>query len=151
SNRMIFCDPPKHTRLRGLANKVFTPHAVEAMRPRIQQLVDGLIDRVVTQGQMDVIRDFAFPLPATVIAEILGVPPGDIAQLKSWSDKFVVFFSNAPSRITPEQYQEALVAAQQMTAYFRPIVAGLRNNPNGTLLGALEAAEEAGDKLSEEE
>src|SRR5438105_6459563 len=103
--RMVFCDPPQHTRLRGLLNKAFTPHAVEAMRPRVQQLVDGFIDRTLAQGGMDVIADFAFPLPATVIALMLGVPPEDISQLKRWSDEFVIFFGSAPSAITPEQYR----------------------------------------------
>src|SRR5262249_38087065 len=59
SNRMIFCDAPRHTRLRGLLNKAFTPHAVEAMRPRVQKLVDELIDRVQQQGHMDIIHDLA--------------------------------------------------------------------------------------------
>jgi cytochrome P450 len=151
SNRMIFCDPPKHTRLRGLVSKVFTPHAVEAMRPRIQQLVDGFIDKTLAQGKMDLIHDFAFPLPATIIAEVLGLPPADINRLKRWSDTFVVFFSNAPSTITAEQYQKALHAAQQMVEYFRPIVARLHEKPGNTLLGAMRLAEESGDRLSDEE
>jgi len=96
-NRMVFCDPPKHARLRALLNKAFTPHAVEAMRPRVQRLVDDVIDRALARGAMDIIADLAFPLPATVISLMLGVPPEDIGRLKSWSDEFAVFFSTAPA------------------------------------------------------
>jgi pimeloyl-[acyl-carrier protein] synthase len=150
-NRMVFCDPPKHTRLRGLLNKAFTPHAVEAMRPRVQVLVDGFIDKALPQGGMDVIRDFAFPLPATVISLMLGVPPADIGPLKSWSDEFVVFFGNAPSAITADQYRRCAEAAEAMTRYFRSAVERVKQHPEGTLLGAMELVEEAGDRLSEAE
>jgi cytochrome P450 len=151
SNRMIFCDPPRHTRLRGLVTKAFTPHAVEAMEPHIQQLVDEFIDRVQGQGHMDVVHDLAFPLPATVIAQMLGIPATDCDLLKKWSDAFVVFFSNAPGTITAEQYRGALQAARDMTAYFRAAMVRIKQHPQGTLLGMLELAEEAGDRLSEEE
>src|SRR5262245_30301226 len=148
-SRMVFVDPPQHTRMRCLLNKAFTPHAVEAMRPRVQQVIDDALDRVQAQGRMDVIRDFAFPLPATVIALMLGVPPEDIGQLKQWSDEFVVFFGNAPAVITAEQYQQAARACDAMTAYFRAAITRVQHHPAGTLLGAMEAAEEAGDRLSE--
>lgn len=150
-NRMVFCDPPKHTRLRALINKAFTPHAVEAMRPRVQALVDGFIDRALPRGGMDVIGDFAFPLPATVISLMLGVPPDDIGQLKSWSDEFVVFFGSAPSAITADQYHRSAEAAEAMTRYFRAAVVRVKEHPEGTLLGALELVEQAGDRLSEVE
>src|SRR5262249_57939422 len=143
-DRMIFTDPPKHTRLRALVNKAFTPHVVQALAPHIQQVVDGFLDRVRPQGRMDVVADLAFPLPATVIAELLGVPPEDLRQLKQWSDEFIVFFSDAPSHITAEQYRVALDAARQMTAYFRAAVAGLRDTPRQCLLRTLELVEEAG-------
>jgi cytochrome P450 len=151
SNRMIFCDPPRHTRLRGLVTKAFTPHAVEAMAPHIQQLVDGFLDRVQGQGHMDVIRDLAFRLPATVIAQMLGIPATDADMLKKWSDTFVVFFSKAPATIATEEYRAALQAARDMTAYFRKALVQIKQHPQGTLLGMLELAEEAGDRLSEEE
>lgn len=150
-NRMVFTDPPKHARLRALLNKAFTPHAVEAMRPRVQQLVDEVIDRALRQGGMDVIGDLAFPLPATVISLLLGVPPADIGRLKSWSDEFVVFFSTAPAGITAEQYSRAGQAAEAMTQYFRAAVERVKQHPEGTLLGAMELAEQAGDRLNEVE
>lgn len=150
-NRMVFCDPPKHARLRALLNKAFTPHAVEAMRPRIQQLVDGFIDQALPRGGMDIIGDLAFPLPATVISLMLGVPPADIGRLKSWSDEFVVFFSTAPAGISTEQYRRAAQAAEAMTQYFRSVLEQVKQHPEGMLLGAMELAEEAGDRLSEVE
>jgi cytochrome P450 len=150
-NRMIFCDPPRHTRLRGLVSKAFTPHVIEAMGPYIQQLVDGFIDRVQGQGRMDLIHDLAFRLPATVIAQLLGIPATDCDLLKRWSDEFVFFFSNAPGIITAEQYRRASQAARDMTAYFRAALVQVKQHPQGTLLGMLELAEEAGDRLSEEE
>src|SRR5262245_18941715 len=85
AKRMILADPPKHTRLRGLVNKAFTPQVFEALRPHIQQLVDGFLDAVQNTGRTDLIRDLAFPLPATVIIELLGLPPSDRDLLKSWS------------------------------------------------------------------
>lgn len=148
ANRMVFADPPKHTRLRSLLNKAFTPHAVESMRPHIQQLVDGFIDKALPHGGMDIIGDLAFPLPATVISLMLGVSPEDIGQLKSWSDEFVVFFGSAPSAITPEQYARCALAADAMTRYFRAAVERIRPHPEGTLLGAMTQVEDEGERLS---
>src|SRR5262249_42740044 len=122
SKRMLLTDPPNHTRLRGLVSKAFTPHIVESMRGHIQQLVDQLLDKVVGQGHFDVVADLAFPLPATVITEMLGVPSGDKEQLKSWSDDFVVFFSTHPANVTIEQYRRAQESMRAMSAYFREAV-----------------------------
>src|SRR5690349_14082330 len=74
---MLQTDPPDHTRLRGLVSKAFTPRMIEQLRPRIQQITDELLDRVQGRGQMDLISDFALPLPITVISEMLGIPPED--------------------------------------------------------------------------
>lgn len=148
ANRMVFADPPKHTRLRSLLNKAFTPHAVESMRPRIQQIVDGFIDRALPRGSMDIIGELAFPLPATVISLMLGVCPDDIGQLKAWSDQFVIFFSSAPSAITPEQYTRCAEAADAMTRYFHAAVERIRPHPEGTLLGAMIQVEDEGERLS---
>src|SRR5262249_49988045 len=104
AKRMVLADPPLHTRLPGLVTKAFTPHVVEAMRPHIQQLVDGFLDQVQGNGGMDFVRDLAFPLPATVITEMLGVPPEDRDRLKKWSDDFVVFFSTHPANISLDEY-----------------------------------------------
>src|SRR5882724_10503163 len=83
---MLFVDPPDHTRLRGLVNRAFTPRAVEGLRPKIQELVDGLIDQVQARGHMDIVHDLGDPLPAKVLAYLLGLPGEDSAVLKPWAD-----------------------------------------------------------------
>src|SRR5690349_11227161 len=86
---MLASDPPDHTRLRRLVSKVFTPRMIEQLRPRIQQIADELLDQVQSQGQMDLISDFAFPLPITVICEMLGVPVEDRQKFRVWSNAFL--------------------------------------------------------------
>jgi cytochrome P450 len=93
STRMLYADPPRHTRLRSLVSKAFTPPVVESLRPHIQTLVDGFLDRVAGQGRMDLIADLAYWLPVTVIQELLGLPADDRVKLKTWSDKFAQYFA----------------------------------------------------------
>src|SRR5207253_8135726 len=81
---MLDRDPPDHTRLRGLVSKAFTPRVVEVLRPHVRQIVDGLLDRVAGRGSMDLIEDFAYPLPVIVICEMLGVPVEDRERFKAW-------------------------------------------------------------------
>jgi pimeloyl-[acyl-carrier protein] synthase len=149
--RMVFTDPPKHSRLRHLVSKAFTPHAVEAMRPHIQQVVDDLLDKVQDSGRIDLINDLAFALPATIIAEMLGVSPDNIRQLKQWSDKFIIFFNTHPSQISHQEYQTAHQAMQEMVEYFRAALPGIHQQPRPSLLETLFQAEQDGDRLSEEE
>ncbi len=148
--RMDFKDPPEHMRLRGLASKVFTPHVVEALRPRIQTLVDQFLDRCQTRGNVDIIADLAYPLPGAVISELLGVPKSDFARLKQWSDTFVGFFKTVPSETTHEEYLASQQAANELGSYFRSILAGDRGDKH-KLLGALHDAEEGASRLSPEE
>jgi cytochrome P450 len=149
NNMMVFADPPRHTRLRGLVNRAFTPRRMEGMRAHIQQIVDELLDAVQPAGHMDVIRDLAYPLPTIVIAEMLGVPVEDRARFKQWSDDFAVFLGGFNP--TPEQQQQALVSILALKEYFRGLVPALRRSPRNDLLSALATAEEQGDMLSEEE
>jgi cytochrome P450 len=151
ATRMLYADPPRHTRLRGLVSKAFTPHAVEAMRPHIQALVDQCLDRVQPQGRMDLIADLAYPLPVTVIVEMLGVPVEDRERLKRWSDEFIVYFSKSPAQVTPQEYDRAAQAVAAEEDYFRAAVARLRAGAEPSLLGALARVEEAGDRLTEQE
>ena len=149
SRQMLFLDPPDHTRLRGLVNKAFTPRVVEGMRPRIQAIVDDLLDAVQEAGRMDVIQDVAYPLPAIVIAEMLGVPPEDRDQFRIWSDDFGALIGR--SDLTLDGATRALRGVAEFMDYFRDIVARRRASPRDDLMQALIAAEDRGDALTEEE
>jgi cytochrome P450 len=143
-NQMNLNDPPRHTRLRAALSKAFTPHAVEALRPFVEGIVNRLLDAVQHQGRMDVIADFAFPLPATVIAQMLGLPPGDLGRLRRWSDDFATVFGSDPSAVTAEQYARARQSTQGLTDYFRGLAADRKACPRDDLLTALVAAEDDG-------
>ncbi|CCF85296.1 cytochrome P450 [Nitrolancea hollandica] len=145
---MLFLDPPDHTRLRGLVNKAFTPRRVEAMRPHIQQIVDELLDRVQNIGRMDVIHDLAFPLPSTVIAEMLGVPPEDRDQFRRWSSDIVGISGLI---IDPDRAVRAQKSVLALMDYFREIVAQRRASPRDDLISAMIAADDQGKFLSDEE
>jgi cytochrome P450 len=145
----VFTDPPLHTRLRGLMNVAFTSRAVERLRPRIAELVDELLDGVRGRAHMDVIRDFAYPLPITVIAEMIGVPRADREDFKGWSDELAAFIGSAIS--TPDKYERAGKAIAAMAEYFRAMIAARRAKPQDDIMSGLLAAEERGDVLSEDE
>lgn len=145
----VFTDPPTHTRLRQLMNKAFTPRAVERLRPRIEEVANNLIDRIQDQGQMDVIRDFAYPLPVIVIAEMLGVPTEDRDRLKAWSDELALFIGSALG--TLDKYERARRGVEEMTEYFHALVAVRRCGPRDDVISGLIAAEERGAVLSEDE
>jgi cytochrome P450 len=149
--RMDFRDPPAHGRLRRLAQGPFTPHAIEALRPLVQRLVDELLDRVRGQGRMDVIRDLAYPLPGRVIGELLGVPAADLGRLKKWSDEFVGFFKTVPSQTSLRDYRHSDLAARELSTYFESVLSGSRGRASDGLLQALARAEDAGDRLRPEE
>ena len=146
----LFLDPPDHTRLRGLVNKAFTPKVVEGLRPRIQQVVDELLDSVAEQKSMEVIEDFAYPLPVTVICEMLGVPTEDHETFKEWSRELAR--SLDPEELLPAEVVERRQrAVQSFAEYFTGLIEQRRKTPRDDLLSALIAAEEAGDKLTGEE
>ena len=149
SNMMLVADPPSHTRLRSLANKAFTPRVVDGMRSHIQAIVDQSLDGVETAGRMDVIRDLAYPLPATVIAEMLGVAPKDRDQFKKWTDDLSAFLGGL--RNLSEIIGPAQRSALEMTEYLKGIIRECRQNPRDDLISALVAAEEQGDVFSEDE
>ena len=151
ADTMLNADPPKHTRLRLLVSKAFTPAAVEQLAPFIRRTVAEALDAARGRGRMDVMRDLAQPLPVTVIAHLLGVPPEDHARFKKWSDDIAVTAGNVRSNLLPEQFQQAVRSWQELLAYLRVVVAERRAQPRADLLSALVKAEEAGDRLSEEE
>ncbi len=147
--QMLFMDPPAHTRLRGLCSQAFTPRRVEMLRSRIQGIANRLIDTLLLAGRMDVVSDFAAPLPATVTAELLGVPVSDHLQLKAWSADFAEMLGNFQHN--PDRTQRVLRSVQEMTEYFRAAIAEARLHPGDGLVHHLLLAEVDGNRLSEEE
>jgi cytochrome P450 len=145
---MLFVDDPDHARLRGLVNKAFTPRAVERMAPRIQEVVDELLDAAAAREGFDVIADFASPLPTIVIAEMLGVDGKDQADFKRWSDVLGAGFDPFP---TPESQQAMAETSEALDTYFRKAVEERRAHPGDDLLSAMIAAEEAGQQLTTDE
>jgi cytochrome P450 len=146
---LLGSDPPDHTRLRGLINRAFTPRVVEGLRPRVEELVEGFLDAVQGRGGMDAIADFAYPLPATVIAELLGAPPETRDDFKRWSDGILAF--QGTGRATPDLLDRAQRDLLVMRAFLGELLEARRREPTEDLLGRLVAAEAEGDKLSEAE
>lgn len=149
ARQMLFLDPPDHTRLRSLVSRAFTPRMVEKLRPRIQQITDELLDAVQGKGSMEVINDFSYPLPAIVIAEMLGVPAKDRDRFTVWTDHFGRLLDSRG--MTFEELIESLKGVNEFMEYFREIIAQQRKQPQDNLMQAMLDAEEHGDALSEHE
>jgi cytochrome P450 len=145
ARNMLDIDPPDHERLRALVSKAFTPRLIEGMRPRVQAIADALLDVVEDGGEMDLIDDYAFPLPITVIAELLGVPAEDRDRFRRWSDAAV------SGNATQEYVESILPEMQAFVDYLREMFEEKRKEPGEDLVSRLIEAEEAGDKLSEDE
>jgi cytochrome P450 len=148
---MLDRDPPDHTRLRSLVSKAFTPRVVEGLRPRIGQIVDGLLDGAAERRAMDVIEDFAYPIPVIVICEMLGVPVEDHERFRGWSLDLARGLDATMLGPQSDVAQRAMTSRRALADYFRELIAERRAAPRPDLLSALIAAEEAGDKLSEQE
>jgi cytochrome P450 len=148
---MLDRDPPDHTRLRSLVSKAFTPKVIEGLRPRIQQIVDGLLADAEAKGSMDLIEEFAYPIPVNVICEMLGVPVEDHEQFKGWSLDIARGLDLIMMGPDSELGQRSVAARHGLAEYFHGLIALRRVAPRADLLSALIAAEEAGDKLSENE
>ena len=146
---MLGADPPEHTRLRGLVSKAFTPRSVEAMRPRIQEIVDELLDAAHDDETFDLIEQLAYPLPVIVIAELLGVPAEHRADFKRWSDDLVATLGGPT--VTPDIIEQSRISGLEMAEYFRGVIAERRKQPEDDLLSRMIAAEERGEVLSEDE
>jgi cytochrome P450 len=142
-------DPPQHTRIRTLVNKAFLPRTVQNIRQRVECLVDELIDRVASRGRMDLIADFAHPLPATVIAEIMGLPLDERDRLRDWSQLIIAYHGTA--RPDPAVGERSLQAFLEAREWLRALLSARRREPRDDLLSALVAAEERGDMLTETE
>jgi cytochrome P450 len=145
---MLSRDPPDHTRLRKLVTKAFTPRVIQNLRPRIQALVDEMLDAAGARGEMDVITEFAFPLPFAVISEMLGVPVADGTKLREWSGLIV---RSLEPLVDPDTIRAIADASDRMFDHVNGLIEWKRKEPGDDLLSALISAEEQGDVLSDEE
>lgn len=146
---MVFRDPPEHTRLRRLASRVFHVRSINALRPNVEAITAWLLERIGERTELDFIADFAGPLPALVIMDMLGVARGELARLKRLSDEMALFIGSA--RDTPGKYERAEAATHEMAALFRALIAERRVTPRADLLSELVHLEDDGDRLSEDE
>ncbi|MDT0305697.1 cytochrome P450 [Streptomyces sp. DSM 44917] len=145
---MLDADPPDHTRLRSLVTKAFTRRAVAALEPRITELVDAALDTLADAGHGDLVETLAFPLPFEVISGMLGMPPTDAERIRRLSGKLVL---SLEAVLEPEVLEEISRAGEELTGLTRELIAWKRANPADDLLTALIAAEEDGDRLSDDE
>lgn len=137
---MLMVDPPDHERLRRLVSKAFTPRMIEQLRPRIQQITDELLDAVQDQGTVDLIKTFAYPLPITVISEMLGIPPEDRQQFRTWTQAIIA-----------KQDETAVSAMKDFFYYIKALLDKKRAHPASDLISSLLQVKEDGDQLSEDE
>ena len=146
----LFLDPPDHTRLRGLVAKAFTPRVVEALRPRVQAVVDELLDAAIEEDRVDLAEALGYPLPVRIICELLGVPPEDQPRFRIWSDALARGFD--PSFLLTDDVVAARTeAVTQFAEYFVGLLADRRKHPGDDLLSRLAVVEDEGTMLSEPE
>ncbi len=143
---LLMLDPPDHTRLRRLVTKAFTPRVVESLRPRVQALVDELLDAVASRREMELVHDLAYPLPVIVIAALLGVPIEDRDRFKEWSDTLTAILDPLQAKDGLEPCQRAY---EELTVYMRGVFEARRREPRDDLISALVAVEEQGQKIDE--
>ncbi len=149
---ILNADPPDHTRLRGLVSRAFSAARVESMRPAVQRLVDEIIDAHFPRGEMEVMRDFAFPIPATIISDMLGVPEQDRAPFAELSNRIIAFGSGVnPEADEDTRHKRADDATAAFDAYLRQLFAVKRREDGDDLTIALIRAQEEGSRLTEEE
>jgi cytochrome P450 len=149
---MLGTDPPEHTRLRSLVNKAFTPRIIQRLEPRMHAIAGELLDAALEEGEVDLVQALTYPLPVTVIAEIIGIPVEDRPQFKRWSDAAVsslglVFLGG----FDPERAKRQLELFDSMREYFLPLAEQRRRSPREDLLTGLVQAEHEGSQLDAEE
>ena len=145
---LLDMDPPEHTRVRALVSKAFTPRAIGKLQAHIQDITDNLIDSAAKKNEFDVIADLGYPLPITVIAEMLGVRPQDMDRFENWSDALA--YAVDPI-VTKEQVRGIKQAAEEAYEYFEEIIDERHRTPRDDIVTALIQAEESGDRLTHEE
>lgn len=146
---MVFKDPPEHTRLRRLVNRAFTPRTVERMRPRVHDITAELLETLARQEQPDLIDDLAFPLPAIVIAEMLGVPAEDRSRFRVWSDQLTALVFGGLE--DPGRYDAASEGMVELAGYLDDLVAEREEEPRDDLVSALVRARDQDDALTRPE
>jgi len=144
----IDLEPPRHTRLRRLVAKAFTRRSSEAFRPRMEQAADAILDRAVDRGEMEVIGEFATPIPVAMIAELMGIPTEDHPRLLEWSHAIVKVFDEG---VTDEEGTAAEQATKDFVAYLRELLKERRRTPGEDLLSAMLEVEDSGESLSDDE
>jgi len=144
-NHMLNKDGDDHRRLRMLVSKAFTPKVIRELRPRIEEIAKELLDQVEMRGQMELVSEFAFPLPIIVIAELLGIPAEDRDKFRTWSNAVVT------PAMTEEAQQESIRLLREFIGYLQALVAVRRETPGDDLLSGLIQTEENGDRLNESE
>ncbi len=145
---MLDLDPPDHTRIRALVSLAFTPRAIARLAPRIRRIADDLLDNIGEQPRFDLLADFAYPLPITVIAEMIGVPPSDMDAFKQWSRDLALSIEPI---ISDEQLRRIQRSNDELYAYFERLIERRRHDPGDDFITSLLAAEETGDRLTREE
>jgi cytochrome P450 len=146
---LIFMDPPEHTRLRKLLNKGFSPAAIEGLRPQVESIVDRMLKPLTPGSEIDLMREFANPMPVRIILEMLGIPQDLRDTFVEWS-RAIAVFRGSPDR-TVEQARAAQDALVELTDFFRKTVAERRRNKGNDLISLLIDIEEEGEVLTEEE
>lgn len=142
SRWMVFSDPPLHTQLRVLLNRKFTPKAVEPYRPLVREIVEGLLDGIEARGRMEVVRDFAYQVPMTVILRLMGAPDLDRDRIKDWSEQLGTFFFIRADE--PRRRQIATEGVTALVDYLTPVVEDKAANPDDGFISLLLQAEAQG-------
>ncbi len=149
STGLINSDPPAHTRLRKLLARIFVPREIKKLRPHIQSIVDGLIDAVTDKGGMDLAQDFAYLLPTTIIAQMMGVPVKDRERFNAWADNINAIHTSR--RAMADRFMNAQDNLLEMQDYFRRLYAQRKDDPRDDVLTRLAEADEDGDRFDEGE
>lgn len=148
---MVVSDPPAHRRLRKLAAGAFNPRRVAAREARIQEVVDEVIDRFIAEGCTDLVADFTYPLPATVIAELIGAPEEDTHRFRDWSDSLAHVAFGVGGDERDERHAVAIRGLEQMFDYFGELMERRREEPGEDMISDLLAGDESGERLDDEE
>lgn len=149
---MLGSDPPRHTRLRSLVNKAFTPRIVQRLEPHMHEIAEGLVDEALERGEVDLVEALTYPLPVQIIAEIIGVPVADRAQFKVWSDQLVRGLGlGLIGGQSVERQRKQLDLLDEMREYFVPLAEERRRSPQEDLLTGLVQATHEGSRLDDEE